>query len=115
MHGDVTRTPPAGCRIVIGQRGDARAWVLVANMVLGMITSGEVRPGGRVPTRQQLASDAGVGIDTVNHALRVLAGEGVLRRVRGLGTYVQPAFTVAVDQVARDAGLLTAVLPGGAP
>jgi DNA-binding GntR family transcriptional regulator len=112
--GQAASRDAAGCRIVIGVDGDPRGWVLVANMVLGMITSGDVKPGARVPSRQQLASDAGVGDEPVSHALRVLAGEGVLRPIRGLGTYVRPSFTVAVDEEARDAGRLTAVLPEGA-
>jgi DNA-binding GntR family transcriptional regulator len=119
MRGSDIASPPGAAgrdaaerRIEIGLPDDPRAWVRAANTMLRMIADGVVKPGGRVPAKQQLAMVCRCGSGTAGKALRALAAEGVLTSVPGLGTFVQPACTVTADPVT---GRLTAILPGGGP
>lgn len=48
-------------------------------------------PGGLLPTDRQLADRWGVSVRTVVRAMKVLAEEGVVVRVRGKGTFAAPA------------------------
>ena len=52
------------------------------------IGSGQWPPETRIPSENELVSSMGVSRMTVNRALRELAGEGHLRRVQGVGTFV---------------------------
>jgi hypothetical protein len=102
-----------GFRLVIGVDGDPREWVQVANALLDCIASGEVRAGSRVPPVTSLGLEAAVPPGAAGRAFRVLASEGVLRWVPGLGYHVRTSITVAVSTRARQDGGLTAMLPGG--
>jgi len=64
------------------RKGEIRAWVL------DRISSGGLPSGSRIPSEHQLMSLFGVSRMTVHSALSELAREGVLRRVKGLGTFV---------------------------
>ena len=64
------------------RKGEIRAWVL------DLITSGVLGPSSRIPSEHQLMAHFGVSRMTVHSALSELAREGVLRRVKGLGTFV---------------------------
>ena len=100
-------------RLVIGVDGDRREWVQVANALLDCIASGAVRAGSRVPPVTSLGLEAAVAPGAAGRAFRVLASEGVLCWVPGLGYHVRTRFTVAVSTRPRPDGGLTAVLPGG--
>src|SRR5919202_6326395 len=54
----------------------------------GMIRSGAIKPGVRIPAELELAAQLGLSRHTVRHALGVLSNEGLLRRERGRGTTV---------------------------
>jgi GntR family histidine utilization transcriptional repressor len=56
--------------------------------LLDRIQAGAWREGDRVPSEPALARRFGVARMTVNRAVRELAAERVLRRVRGAGTFV---------------------------
>lgn len=60
----------------------------VKQLVLDRIHSGEWPPNFRVPSENELVAELGVSKMTANRALRELANEGELVRIRGLGSFV---------------------------
>lgn len=56
--------------------------------IVGRIANGELRPGDRVPSENELAGTAGVSRMTANRALRELTDQGYLERIAGVGTFV---------------------------
>lgn len=60
----------------------------VKNDILARISSGELKPGARVPSEHEIVAAQGVSRMTVNRALRELTTAGVLVRVQGVGTFV---------------------------
>lgn len=52
------------------------------------IDGGEFAPGSRLPSEPDLAAQLGISRATLRDALRVLEGDGLVRRRRGSGTYV---------------------------
>jgi GntR family histidine utilization transcriptional repressor len=55
---------------------------------MGRIVCGELQPGMRIDSENELVQRLKVSRMTVNRALRELTGEGVLRRLQGVGTFV---------------------------
>ena len=53
------------------------------------VDSGEYPPGSALPPFAVLAAELGVGRDTVQHAYRQLAREGIAERWPGLGYFVR--------------------------
>lgn len=58
------------------------------NRVIGQIVNGELKPGDRVASENELAGAAGVSRMTANRALRELTDQGYLERIAGVGTFV---------------------------
>ena len=58
--------------------------------ILSRITHGDWPPGARVSSEHELMAQFGVSRMTAHAALAELAREGVLRRVKGLGSFVAP-------------------------
>jgi len=56
--------------------------------IVAQIASGELQPHDRVPSENEWVQQAGVSRMTANRALKELTGEGYLRRVTGVGTFV---------------------------
>lgn len=56
--------------------------------IIQRISAGELGPGDRVPSENELVLSAGVSRMTANRALRELTDEGYVERVAGSGTYV---------------------------
>jgi len=56
--------------------------------IRGMIQSGELPPGARLPTEQQLSQEVGLSRSGVREAVKVLEAARVLDVRRGDGTYV---------------------------
>lgn len=52
------------------------------------LSEGRLKPGDVLPTELELATSAEVSRNTVRHALAELERGGLIRRVRGLGTFV---------------------------
>lgn len=73
-------TPPAP----LSRRSQIRA------AVMERIASGEWAPGARIPSEHQLMALFGVSRMTVHSALSELARDGMVRRIKGLGTFVSP-------------------------
>ena len=57
------------------------------------IVSGQFQPDTAVPDEDALAAEMGVSAMTARRALVELADEGLLKRVRGKGTFVRPSFS----------------------
>jgi len=63
----------------------------LAELILERCAETASRPGGRLPTERQLASDLGVTRTMIRHALAVLEAEGRVSREVGRGTFVRDA------------------------
>jgi GntR family transcriptional repressor for pyruvate dehydrogenase complex len=72
----------------------------VAADIEEMIVSGQLRPGGRLPSERRLAELLGVSRGSVREAITALQVKGLVRRKPGSGTHVQPrhhsAFTDSI-------------------
>lgn len=62
-------------------------WMQVADDLRGMIESGELRPGDRLPGEAEMAQLYGVSRDTIRRATSELSEEGLLVILHGRGTY----------------------------
>lgn len=56
--------------------------------ILSMIESGELKPGDKLPTEEELAARFAFSLTTTRKALTDLAGEGVILRIKKKGTFV---------------------------
>jgi GntR family transcriptional regulator len=61
----------------------------LAQVIRAEIMRGTYPPGFRLPNELQLASDYNVSVITVQRALKVLEEEGLIKRYRGRGTFVE--------------------------
>jgi DNA-binding FadR family transcriptional regulator len=68
----------------------APAYRVLADDLRSQITSGQLRPGDRLPTEPQLCRDCGVSRSTVREALRLLASQHLIVTTRGVagGSFV---------------------------
>ena len=60
----------------------------VQKHILRLIESGELKPGGTIPSESRLVEALGISRMTVNRAVRELAAQGLLTRLQGVGTFV---------------------------
>jgi len=58
------------------------------DLIIGRISSGDLRPQDRVPSENELVETENVSRMTANRALRELTSEGYVERVAGRGTFV---------------------------
>ena len=58
------------------------------DLIIGRISSGELRPQDRVPSENELVESMNVSRMTANRAMRELTDEGYVNRVAGRGTFV---------------------------
>ena len=61
----------------------------VGRAILLAIDQGIYQPGQRLPTTDELSQQLSVSLVTTHRALQGLVAEGVLKRVRGMGTFVR--------------------------
>jgi GntR family transcriptional regulator len=61
----------------------------LAAIIREQIESGELPPGGRVPSIMQLSQEYGIATVTVRKALDALKEEGLLETTPGYGTFVK--------------------------
>ncbi|MGI9006997.1 MAG: GntR family transcriptional regulator [Streptosporangiaceae bacterium] len=73
----------------------------LADLIRNAIEAGEYRPGSELPPEDQLAAEHGVSRATVNRAMLILRGEGVVRVVRGRGTVVRELPVLRRDGISR--------------
>jgi GntR family transcriptional regulator len=67
------------------------------------------RPGDRLPSEPQLASDYGVSRPTIREVLRSLEVDGLVRRVHGVGTFVTQIRPAVSSRFDLDLGVTEAV------
>ncbi len=60
----------------------------VADHIMMLIQDGQLKPGDRLPSEQELAQLFGLSRPTIREAIRALVAQNVLRVVRGTGTFV---------------------------
>jgi GntR family transcriptional regulator len=65
-----------------------RAYMRLAPIVRRQIAEGALRPGQPAPSITRLSQEYGHARPTCGKALRILDAEGLLRRIPGLGYYV---------------------------
>ena len=81
---------------------EAPAYTRVKEHIRTRIGSGEWRPGDPVPSESQLMQQFGISRMTANRALRELAAEGLVSRVRGSGTRVAELHRISSRLAIRD-------------
>lgn len=63
-------------------------YIQIKHTIADLIRSGQIQPGGQLPSEPKLAEQYGVARLTVRQALEELAREELIERRRGIGTYV---------------------------
>jgi GntR family transcriptional regulator len=61
---------------------------LIAESIRQAIHTGQLKPGEQLPNEPQFATQLKVSRTTLRDAVRILVGEGVLKRRRGVGTFI---------------------------
>src|SRR4051794_5779991 len=61
-----------------------KAYEQVADQLMQMINSGDLKPGDRLPSEAELAADFGVSRTTVREALRILATRNLIHTRKGM-------------------------------
>jgi len=77
-------------RLYIDFRSAVPSYVQLADQLRAAILSGEIGPGDALPSRTRIVTETGLSMSTVQRAVRVLAGEGLVVRVPGRGVYAAP-------------------------
>ena len=76
--------------MVIDREWDEPVYQQVASILRDQITSGKIEPRRPIPSIRTLCETYGIARATAGKAIRVLAGEGLIRRVPGKGWFVTP-------------------------
>lgn len=58
------------------------------NYINSQIESGDFRPGDKLPSENELSEQFGISRQTVRKAIGLLEEEGIVRRIKGSGTYL---------------------------
>jgi GntR family transcriptional regulator len=66
-------------------------------------------PGDRLPSEPDLAAAYGVSRPTIREVLRSLEGDGIVRRVHGVGTFVTRSEPIVTSRLDVDLGITEAV------
>jgi len=77
----------------------------LAAFIREQISDGKLAPGGPLPSIAALRRDQGHSRQTAGKAMRVLADEGLIYRVPGLGYYVSYRVSPRLDRVKTDESL----------
>lgn len=89
-------------------------YLAIANQLIHAIREGELPPGARVPSENEIIAAHGVSNTTARKALSYLGSHGWIRRHRGSGSFVHPrCLELSLDRILDfDASVL---LAGGTP
>lgn len=74
--------------VAFSTRGRESAVEFVVNQIKKLLMSGSLEPGSRLPSETELAEQFGVSRGPIREAMKVLHALGVIRIVRGDGTYI---------------------------
>jgi GntR family transcriptional regulator len=75
---------------VIDPDGMIPVYQQLAEILRSAIASGELAPGRAIPSKRQLTQEYGVSGGTVDKAVQLLKGEGLIVTVLGKGLFVAP-------------------------
>lgn len=67
---------------------DKPVYVQIAQRIITSVLSGEYKPGEQIPTVRQLALEAAVNPNTIQHAFAELENEGVIVSLGTTGRFV---------------------------
>lgn len=77
------------------------AYRRIADEIAAQIVAGEVPVGSRLPSKRQMAAERGVSVGTIEKAVEVLAGWGLVETAQGVGASVtsdRPEIKLTVEQ-----------------
>lgn len=74
----------------------------IADRIIELITTGELRLGERLPAQRQLAKQLGVGVSSLRESLQALTAMGLIQMQPGRGTFISDS---SAGVVSRHAGL----------
>ena len=77
-------------------------YVQIENVVLFAVASGQLKPGDKLPSFQELAKQLGVNFNTVAKAYRDLEVMGILFTRRGMGAYINKGAEAQCRQDCRE-------------
>lgn len=77
-------------RLAIDFRSPEPSYKQLADQLRAAITSGEIGPGEALPSLAQMVTETALSMSTVQRAVKVLAGEGLVVAVPGRGVYAAP-------------------------
>ncbi|MBG7610549.1 MAG: GntR family transcriptional regulator [Anaerolineae bacterium] len=75
---------------MIPEKGSLPKYSQIANSLRGQISSGDYKENSQLPNEDELSNQFQASRGTVREAIRLLVGEGLLRREQGRGTFVNP-------------------------
>ncbi|MEG6614364.1 GntR family transcriptional regulator [Pseudoclostridium thermosuccinogenes] len=88
---------------------------IIYNHVINEIKSGKYEKGDRLPTEKELTEKFNVSRITTKKALELLAEEGIVKRIRGKGSYITKDFKETTDKTnegcVKSGSLIGFVLP----
>jgi GntR family transcriptional regulator len=93
-----------GVSVAIDPTSDRPVFKQIADRLRAAIQAGELAPGARMPSEQELIDAHGVARGTIRQAMNVLRGEGLVRTEHGRGSFVRarpPVRRLAHDRFAR--------------
>ena len=71
----------------IDTRSSEPSYAQLARQLRDAIASGEIEPGGELPSQNRIRQETGLAAGTVQQAIRVLVDEGIAYTVPGRGTF----------------------------
>ena len=69
-------------------RSEKPRYQQLKDRIIARISRGDLKPGDRVPSENELVDSSNVSRMTANRALRELTDEGYVRRIAGRGSFV---------------------------
>src|SRR3954451_5059324 len=90
--------------VAIDPTSDRPVFKQIADRLRAAIVAGELAPGARLPSEQELIDTHGVARGTIRQAVNLLRSEGLVRTEHGRGTFVRdrpPVRRLAHDRFAR--------------
>jgi GntR family transcriptional regulator len=70
-------------------RSQVPSYRQLADKIRAAIAAGEYGPDDAIPSLRTLQQETGLAMATVQHAIRVLADEGLVYAISGRGTFVR--------------------------
>ena len=75
-------------KISVDKKSPVPAYRQIIKQITSMIHEGHLRPGDKLPTERELASQLNIARGTVKKAYEVMARDGIIETTQGRGTFV---------------------------